>query len=126
MDSRSAGRIGGRNRRRTHRAAVRIFKTVPMAMLLAFSAVASADDASPAGCRSDADCKLIYSSCSCVAVPVSDPRTFLPSNVECPVNVCRIEGISATCEEHVCQPDSRPKGTRQSTTENPQPTGPAD
>lgn len=60
-----------------------------------------------AECRTDADCKLIYSSCSCVAVPEQDPRTFLPANIDCAVNRCRMEKIVPTCISQVCEPASK-------------------
>lgn len=78
-----------------------------MMSILPIAGLADAQSALQAGCGTDADCKLIYSSCSCVAVPVDDPRTFLPSNVDCAVNRCRAEHIRATCVGQVCEPATK-------------------
>lgn len=66
----------------------------------------------PGECATDADCKLLYSSCSCVAVPRSDPRTTLDSCAydgcaECAENSCGGDGVGARCEASVCVPRRR-------------------
>ncbi len=65
-------------------------------------------------CRTDGDCKLLYSSCSCEAVPASDPRDLLPSEVDCAANRCRVEHTRAVCSGSACStqttPDDSPTG----------------
>lgn len=54
-------------------------------------------------CTSDSDCKLIYSGCTCKAVPVSDPRmTFSDGTLQCFVNGCHHENVTAVCRDSVC------------------------
>ncbi|MBI4441652.1 hypothetical protein HY639_05780 [Candidatus Woesearchaeota archaeon] len=59
---------------------------------------------SPANaCSRDADCKLLYSSCSCIAVPKTDTRTFDNSDPRiCVRNSCAGLLIAA-CSEGACQ-----------------------
>ncbi len=78
-----------------------------MLAVLAATDLAGAQEPAEASCRVDSDCKLIYSSCSCVAVPVHDPRNFLPANVDCAANRCRTEHVRATCVNQVCEPASK-------------------
>lgn len=59
------------------------------------------------GCTSDTDCKLLYNSCGCQAVPSSDPRTQLTacalgSCVDCLANRCDQAGLKAACVQGVC------------------------
>ncbi|HMM66351.1 MAG TPA: hypothetical protein PKC03_05365 [Dokdonella sp.] len=97
-----------------HQASPRLAAMAAMAAMLAIlvavlfgAGTAVAQEPVEAGCSIDADCKLIYSSCSCVAVPVSDPRVFLPANVDCAVNRCRAEHVRPSCVSHVCEPASK-------------------
>jgi hypothetical protein len=58
-------------------------------------------------CTTAADCKLIYSSCSCQAVPATDPRTSLDpclydGNAECRSNSCIVDGVLADCRGNLC------------------------
>ena len=59
-------------------------------------------------CTSNSDCKLIYSSCDCEAVPINDLRVRLVSepDVECIRNSCSaIKGqveVTAVCKSNKC------------------------
>ena len=58
-------------------------------------------------CDDDDDCRLIYSSCTCDAIGVSDPREaldecFLGGCDECEQNHCEIEHIEAACVRGRC------------------------
>ena len=55
-------------------------------------------------CTQDSDCKLIYSGCSCEAVPNSDPRTYLESDLVCIRNDCTAPTEkAAACINNKCQ-----------------------
>ena len=58
-----------------------------------------------ASCTTDANCKLIYSSCDCEAVSVRDPRTELPSTIMCIQNNCTNgqQAARAVCENRICR-----------------------
>ena len=61
----------------------------------------------PAECTVDADCKLIYSSCDCQAVPVTDPRASLDPCLYdggdvCAYNSCEGDGVQAACRDGLC------------------------
>jgi hypothetical protein len=53
-------------------------------------------------CREDRDCKLIYSSCSCAAVPVTAQGRTLESNAVCVVNRCTYEHVEPVCIAGAC------------------------
>jgi len=54
-------------------------------------------------CEKDSDCKLIYSGCTCEAVPVTDPRESLDDNGKiCIWNDCLGRDAYAACENNVC------------------------
>ena len=55
-------------------------------------------------CTKNSDCKLIYSSCGCQAVPLTDTRTFLESDITCIRNGCdgRTGIVTAICENSKC------------------------
>ena len=60
-------------------------------------------------CSMDSDCRLIYSSCSCAAVPINmeDQKALerLPArdkNVMCFVNSCSLEHAKAICLRGSC------------------------
>lgn len=63
-----------------------------------------------AACTADADCKILYSNCSCEAVPITDPRTEIKSDIVCIQNSCRNEAQIATavCENQACTVRIRP------------------
>jgi hypothetical protein len=74
---------------------------------VAVSRASAAESVAPttgATCGQDSDCKLIYSSCGCEAVPVSDARERLDSDrgVDCHHNVCRSQHARAVCSSGVC------------------------
>lgn len=61
----------------------------------------------PGECDSDDDCRLLFSPCSCVAVPTTDPRDTLDPCLydgcaECDGNTCAIVGVEAVCRSGVC------------------------
>jgi hypothetical protein len=60
--------------------------------------------AEEAVCRSDADCKLIYSSCTCEAAPSDDARTVLGNDhgIDCHHNACRAANARAVCDSGRC------------------------
>jgi hypothetical protein len=69
------------------------------------AASAATDDAPMlAICRSDSDCKLIYSSCTCEAVGKSDAREYLDNDhgIACNHNICRSENAKAVCDAGLC------------------------
>jgi len=82
---------------------------IALAMLSPF--VFAADSVAPQpvdnACRKDADCRLIYSSCTCEAVSASDPRKDLDNDhgIDCHHNVCRSEHARAVCNAGVCARD---------------------
>lgn len=58
-------------------------------------------------CQTNQDCKLIYSSCGCQAVPVGDQRSALdPCTYEgcqaCFTNHCHQRGVKAICDYGMC------------------------
>lgn len=58
-------------------------------------------------CSTAADCKLLYSNCSCQAVAASDPRERLDDcdydgGAACESNSCVVDGVLSTCEAGVC------------------------
>jgi len=53
-------------------------------------------------CMFDSDCKLIYSSCNCVAVDVDDLKTEFESLNECDENECVLGNATARCENRIC------------------------
>ena len=59
-------------------------------------------------CSSSADCKLVYSNCSCTSVPQGDQRSpdDLFGNIHnreiCKMNLCRAAQNQASCEKHKC------------------------
>jgi hypothetical protein len=58
-------------------------------------------------CSTAADCKLIYSNCSCQAVAASDPRDRLDDcdydgGAACESNSCIVDGVLAVCEGGLC------------------------
>lgn len=57
-----------------------------------------------AQCTQDSDCKLLYSSCDCEAVPVSDSRTYLEVDEICKRNECTAPTEKkAVCLNNRCQ-----------------------
>ncbi len=57
-------------------------------------------------CATDADCRLVYSSCSCQAVPAASPQTSLDEclydgGAFCGVNNCE-SGVRAVCATGLC------------------------
>lgn len=77
-------------------------------LLLGISALLVGAARAAAPCREDGDCKLIYSSCLCEAVPASDSRVSLPSEVDCAANRCRVEHTRAVCRSGECAKESDP------------------
>ena len=55
----------------------------------------------PVACQNDSDCKLIYSSCDCAAVPNTDLRKRLPSDKLCDLNRCT-KDVTAQCKSGKC------------------------
>ena len=58
-------------------------------------------------CSTAADCKLIYSSCSCQAVPLTDSRTSLDpclydGDALCDANSCTVDGVLPECVGGLC------------------------
>lgn len=54
-------------------------------------------------CTDDSECKLIYSGCDCEAVFISDPRTYLESDLFCIRNGCMPPTEkAAVCENNKC------------------------
>lgn len=55
-------------------------------------------------CIDDEDCKIIYSSCSCEAVPIADPRTQIDNAglPICEINSCDSLYSGAVCQENKC------------------------
>lgn len=58
-------------------------------------------------CSGPDDCKLIYSNCSCQAVPASDPRDRLDDceydgGAACDSNTCLVDGVQAVCRDGLC------------------------
>ncbi|MBN1770988.1 MAG: hypothetical protein JXB32_07005 [Deltaproteobacteria bacterium] len=58
-------------------------------------------------CATSDDCRLIYSGCSCQAVPASDPRDRLDDcdydgGMLCYANHCEIDGVQAACVSGLC------------------------
>lgn len=73
-----------------------------------------------ASCTADADCKLIYSSCDCEAVPASDPRTELPSTTMCVQNNCTnsVRTAKAVCVQNRCARRLTPTSQKDKSSEN--------
>lgn len=55
-------------------------------------------------CQTDADCKLIASHCSCIAVDKTDPRKFLtiPGEPNCITNDCITYDAKPVCQRGRC------------------------
>ena len=56
-------------------------------------------------CTSNSDCKLIYSSCDCKAVPANDPRKNIlhsETDVSCRQNSCSTTKVTAICKDNKC------------------------
>jgi hypothetical protein len=60
------------------------------------------EDIADKGCMSDSDCKLIYNSCSCEAVSVNYPGVDLESLVDCFMNECSFNNVTAGCDNKRC------------------------
>lgn len=73
----------------------RIF--VVLAALIAVSVGRAAPTFS--ACQSDTDCRLIFDSCSCLAVPAKDPRQVLEIDKKAP-RLCK-------CNECNCHPSQK-------------------
>jgi len=61
----------------------------------------------PEECLSSEDCKLLYSTCGCQAVPATDTRDSLdPCDFDggevCSYNSCEVDGVRATCLSGLC------------------------
>lgn len=53
-------------------------------------------------CKTDNDCKLIFSSCGCKVVPAKDKHTNFDDKKICAVNLCQHQKIGAKCVKNTC------------------------
>lgn len=55
-------------------------------------------------CRQQSDCKLIYSSCGCMALSKESKEDILADSTSCRVNKCKAQSsLEAVCEKGVCR-----------------------
>ena len=54
-------------------------------------------------CMGDADCRLIYHSCDCEAIPLNDMRDYIEGISNwCIINTCARDEIKAICRDSKC------------------------